>query len=57
MRTAAESIQQINKQVISDKQDADVTQVAVQYNSQMALLQMVLQVTAQAITPSLANFL
>ncbi len=57
VRTAAESIQQINQQVISNKQDADVTEVAVQYNSQLALLQMVLQVTAQAITPSLANFL
>ncbi len=57
VRSAAGSIQQINSQVISDTKDADVTQVAVQYNSQMALLQMVLQVTAQAITPSLANFL
>lgn len=57
VKSASQSIQQINSQVISDKQDADVTQVAVQYNSQMSLLQMVLQVTAQAIPPTLANFL
>ena len=57
LSTATQSFQQLNSQAISDKQDADVATVAVQYNSQMALLQMVLKETAEAIQPTLANFL
>lgn len=57
LRTATQSFQQLNSQTISNKQDADVSQVSVQYNSQMALLQMVLKTTAEAIQPTLADFL
>jgi flagellar hook-associated protein 3 FlgL len=57
LRTATENYRQLNNQTISGKRDADVTALSVQYNSQMALLQMVMQVTAQAIQPTLASFL
>lgn len=57
LRSATQSFQQLNSQTISNKQDADVSQVAVQYNSQMALLQMVLKTTAEAVQPTLADFL
>ena len=57
LRNATDSFRQLNDQTISDKQDADLAQVAVQYNSQMALFQMVLKTTAEAIQPTLADFL
>jgi len=57
LRNANESFHQLNEQLISQNQDADIAEVAVRYNSQLALLQMVLKVTAESIRPTLADFL
>ena len=57
LRNANESFRHLNEQLISDKQDADIAEAAVYFNTQMALLQMVLKVTAESVRPTLANFL
>lgn len=57
METTLETFKGLNEQVIANKQGADMAQVAVQYNSMMALLQMVMKVSAQAAKPSLIDYL
>lgn len=57
MRTSLEMIKGLNTQAATDKQGADMAQVAVEYNSMMALLQMVMKVAAGAVTPSLINYI
>jgi flagellar hook-associated protein 3 FlgL len=56
-RTSLEMIKGLNTQAATDKQGADVAQVAVEYNSMMALLQMVMKVAAEAVTPSLIDYI
>ncbi|MHC4592117.1 MAG: flagellar hook-associated protein FlgL [Planctomycetota bacterium] len=56
-QVSIESLQTLNNQVITDKQGADVAQVSVEYNSRMALLQMVMKVAAQGVKPSILDFL
>lgn len=57
MRTSLEGLQGFNAQLISDKQDADISQVSIEYNSTMTLLQMVMKVAAYAVKPSIFDFL
>ncbi len=57
LRNASEGFRDLNKRVISDHRDADIAEVSVAFNAQMVLLQTVLKVAAQAIRPSLANFM
>ncbi|MHC4787908.1 MAG: hypothetical protein ACYS8K_01710, partial [Planctomycetota bacterium] len=52
-----EAIKGLNEQVISDKQDADIAEVSVQYNSTLVLLQMVMKIAAEGVKPSIVNFL
>lgn len=56
-RTSLERLKGLNEQVLTDKQDTDIAQVAVQYNSMMALMQMVMKVAAGAVSPSIIDFL
>jgi len=57
MRTSLEMLSGLNTQVVTEKQGADVTQVAVQYNSMMAMLQMVMKVAAEAVRPSMIDYI
>jgi len=56
LRTVFERFKERNDQLISDNQDADIGEVTVEYNSQMALLLMTMKVAAQLVKPSLLNF-
>lgn len=56
-RTSLERLRGLNEQVLTDKQDTDIAQAAVQYNSMMALMQMVMKVAAGAVSPSIIDFL
>jgi flagellar hook-associated protein 3 FlgL len=57
LRTATQKLRDLNTQVISDRQDADLSQVSIEYNSHLALLQIVMKVAAESAKPSIANFL
>jgi flagellar hook-associated protein 3 FlgL len=57
VRNASEGFRDLNEQVISDQQDADVAELSMQLNSQMVLMQTVLRLAAQSVPQSLANFL
>ncbi len=57
LRTSLERLSELNTGAVSDRQDADVAEVAVQYNSMMALMQMVMKVAAEAVRPSIVNFM
>ena len=56
-RATLEQLQLFNHQTLADTQDADITELTVQYNSTMALLQMVMETAAYAVKPSLFDFL
>jgi len=56
-RTSLEQLQGFNLQTLSDTQDANVAELAVQYNSTMALLQIVMETASYAVKPSLFDFL
>ncbi|MCK4374558.1 MAG: hypothetical protein KAX19_04485, partial [Candidatus Brocadiae bacterium] len=56
-RTSLERLKGLNEQVLTDRQDTDIAQVAVQYNSMMALMQMVMKVAAGSVSPSIIDFL
>ncbi len=57
LRNSTERMRQLNEQIISDRRDADMAELSVQYNSQMALLRVVMQVAASSAKPSIADFL
>jgi len=57
LRNATETFRGFNQELISERQDADIAGLSVEYNTQMVLLQLVMKVAAQAIPPSLADFL
>jgi len=57
LRSATESVKDMNTQIISDRQDTDMAEATMQYKSQLALLQTVLQVAAGSVKPSIMNFL
>ncbi|MFO8008939.1 MAG: flagellar hook-associated protein FlgL [Candidatus Brocadiia bacterium] len=52
-----ERMQDLNLQIISERQDADMAEVGTQYNSQMTLLQMVMNVAARSVKPSILDYL
>jgi flagellar hook-associated protein 3 FlgL len=56
-RNSLERLSALNLQTISDRQDADISEVAVRYNSLMALLEMVMKVAAESVQPSIVSFL
>ncbi len=56
-QNATQQIINLNTTTISDEQDADIAEATVKYNIQMAQLQMVMKVAAQAVLPSLIDFL
>ncbi len=56
-RTMVERFAGLNAQIMSELEDADIAELSVQYNSQMVLLQMVMKVAAQVVSPSLIAFL
>ena len=56
-QTATEQFVNLNTQTISNKEDADMAEVSVKYNLQMAQLQIIMKVAAQAVPPSLVEFL
>ena len=47
----------LNEEAISRRRDADVAELSVDYNSQMALFQTVLKAAGQLVRPSLMDFL
>lgn len=57
LRSATESVKDMNTQLISDRQDADMAEATMQYKSQLSLLQTVMQVAAGSVKPSIVNFL
>ncbi len=57
LRTVTQNLQHFNEQVISDRQDADISQLSIEYNSHMALLQVVMKLAASSGNLSIANFL
>lgn len=57
VRNTAESYRDLNEDIISEHQDADIAEVSVKYNSQMVLLQTLLKTASQALRPSMGNFL
>lgn len=57
LRAASEGFLLRNQQVISDHQDADVAELAVEFNTLMARLQMVMKVAADIVKPSIFEFL
>jgi flagellar hook-associated protein 3 FlgL len=57
MEQSNETFQAFNEEIISRRQDADVGEVTVEYNTQMALLQMVMKVASQSTMPSIANYI
>jgi len=57
LRAVFERFMERNDQLISDNQDADIAEVTIEYNSQMALLEMTMKVAAQMVKPSLLSFL
>jgi flagellar hook-associated protein 3 FlgL len=57
LRNSTERMRQLNEQIISDRRDADMAELSVEYNSQMALLKVVMQVAASSAKPSIADFL
>jgi flagellar hook-associated protein 3 FlgL len=57
MEATLETFKGLNDEVITNNQGADVAEVAVQYNSMMALLQMVMKVAAEATKPSIIDYL
>ena len=56
-RTSLGRLSDLNAQAITDRLDADVSELAVQYNSMMALMQMVVKVAAEGAVPSIIDFL
>ena len=57
LRGTFESFVDLNTEFIAGKQDADIPALATAYTRQMTLLQMVMQVAAQALKPSLLDLL
>ncbi len=57
LRGAAEGFKVLNEQFLSDRQDANIAEVAVQYNSMMALLQMVMRLSADVVRPTIFDYL
>lgn len=57
LRTSTEKMQDLNTKMISDRSDADMAELSVEYNRQMALLQVVMRVAASSTRPSIADFL
>ncbi len=57
LRTVTENLRGFNEQVISDRQDADISRLSIEYNSHIALLQIVMKLAASSANLSIANFL
>lgn len=57
LRTSTEKMLELNEKIISDRSDADMAELSVEYNRQMALLQVVMRVAASSTRPSIADFL
>jgi flagellar hook-associated protein 3 FlgL len=57
LRTSTEKMRDLNTKMISDRSDADMAELSVEYNRQMALLQVVMRVAASSTRPSIADFL
>ncbi len=57
LRSATESVRDMNAQIVSDRRDADMAELTTRYQSQLALLQVVMQVAAGSLKPSIVNFL
>lgn len=57
MKASLNTMKGLNDQAITDKQGADMAQVTVQYNSMLALLQMVMKLAAQGAKPSIIDYM
>jgi len=57
LANASEAFLQRNDEVIANLRDADVAELAVQYNSLMASLEVVMKVAAETVKPSIFDFL
>ncbi len=57
LRSTSERFRDLNTQIISERQDADVADLSVRYNSNIALLEMTMRAAARAVKPSILNFL
>jgi len=57
MHNSMEKFLAFNQQRLSDRQDADIAEVSIDYNTRMTLLQIVLQVASGGINQALLNFL
>jgi flagellar hook-associated protein 3 FlgL len=56
LRNATTTFRGFNTELISERQDADIGELSVQFNSQMALLEMVMKVAGSSLMPSLVDY-
>ncbi|MHA1574091.1 MAG: flagellar hook-associated protein FlgL [Alphaproteobacteria bacterium] len=56
LRSTTETFRGLNTEIISDQRDANIGELSMEYNSQIALLEMVMKVTSRSLMPSLVNY-